>query len=415
MADVYEFDTQSGIILTDSGVILEQVSDEYKNTFGQDLVVPDSLNPEGATTPQGLLIVSEALARIGVIENNAAIANQINPNVAGGVFLDAIMALSGIQRTPAQPSTVLCTLTGVVGTIIPAGSQAAVNTTGALFELVSQTTIPVGGTITGVLFQSVETGAIGADSGTLTNIISNVLGWESITNPNDATLGQETQSDIEARQLRINTLAIQGASVAEAIISGVSAIAGFNSMTFRENTEPTTEVIDGVSMVAHSIYACVSGGTDLDVAEALTSKKSAGAAYVNTDGAGQGVPVAQNVTVPFSGQIIEVKFDRPTVKPVLVDITVKVVGAVQTPVTATKEAIVAYANGELDGIPGLVVGQNVSAFEIAGAVTSQYPGLYVQEVLIAFSPTPPASSDELEVEIYEQASIASVDITVTVI
>ena len=415
MADIYEFDTQSGIILTDSGVILEQVSDEYKNTFGQDLVVPDSLNPEGATTPQGLLIVSEALARIGVIDNNAAIANQINPNVAGGVFLDAIMALSGIQRTPAQPSTVLCTLTGVVGTIIPAGSQASVTTTGAVFELVSQVTIPTGGSITGVLFQSVETGAIGAASGTLTNIISNVLGWETITNPADATLGKETQSDIEARQLRLNTLAIQGASVAEAIISGVSAVPGFNSMTFRENIEPTTEVIDGVSMVAHSIYACVSGGTDLAVAEALTSKKSAGAAYVNTDGAGQGVPVAQNVTVPFSGQVIEVKFDRPTVKPVLVDITVKVVGAVQTPVTATKEAIVAYANGELDGIPGLVVGQNVSAFEIAGAVTSQYPGLYVPEVLIAFSPTPPASSDELEVEIYEQASIASVDITVTVI
>src|SRR5690606_28394748 len=115
-------------------------------------------------------------------------------------------------------------------------------------------------------------------SGTLTNIISNVLGWETITNPADATLGKETQSDIEARQLRLNTLAIQGASVAEAIISGVSAVPGFNSMTFRENIEPTTEVIDGVSMVAHSIYACVSGGTDLAVAEALTSKKSAGAA-----------------------------------------------------------------------------------------------------------------------------------------
>lgn len=478
MADIYEFDPQSGIILTDSGEVLDQVSTEYKNTFGQDLIVPDSINPEGATTPQGALIVSEALARIAVADNNAAIANQINPNVAGGVFLDAILALTGIQRTPAQPSTVLCTITGVVGTIIPAGSQASVTGTGARFELVTETTIITGGTNTNVLFQSVDTGEIGADAGTLENIVSNVLGWETITNPADASLGQDTQSDIAARQLRNNTLAIQGSSVAEAITSGVLAVPGVTSMTFRENVAATTEVIDSVSMVAHSIYACVAGGTDLAVAEALISKKSAGAAYNNSvqavldgtttsdsatitmvsttgvvvgqsvQGTGipsgatvvsisvdtsivislnatasgtvpltfsQGVAVSQEVIVPYSGQAIDVLFDRPTLKPVLVSITVKVVSPVQFPVDATKQSIIDYANGDLDGIPGLIVGQNVSSFEIAGAVTAEHPGLYVQEVLIAFSPTSPSASTELDVAIFEQATISSTDISVTLL
>ena len=61
MADVYTFIAEQGLITTDAGAILENVSNEYKNTFGQDLVVPDSTNPEGASTPQGLLIVTETL------------------------------------------------------------------------------------------------------------------------------------------------------------------------------------------------------------------------------------------------------------------------------------------------------------------------------------------------------------------
>lgn len=144
MADVYNFIVEQGLITTDAGEILSQVSSEYQNTFGQDLVVPDSTNIEGASTPQGLLIVSETLARIAVADNNAAVANQINPNLAGGIFLDSILALTGLQRTPATPSSVLCTLTGIAGTSIPAGSQAATVADGSLFNLVTTTVIPIG-------------------------------------------------------------------------------------------------------------------------------------------------------------------------------------------------------------------------------------------------------------------------------
>src|SRR5277367_5673296 len=114
----YQYLDATGVIIADTSSLLADVQGEYQSVFGADLIVtPD--------TPQGVLITAETLARTEVVNNNAALANQINPNIAGGVFLDAILALTGMQRT-AQTQTLVTnvTLTGVAGTVIPAGSQA---------------------------------------------------------------------------------------------------------------------------------------------------------------------------------------------------------------------------------------------------------------------------------------------------
>ena len=104
MADVYDYILTTGVIVSDTGVINEEVITEYQQAFGSDLVTTPN-------TPQGVLITAETAARVAVADNNAALANQINPNVAGGVFLDAIGALTGTYRTPATPSTVMVSCT----------------------------------------------------------------------------------------------------------------------------------------------------------------------------------------------------------------------------------------------------------------------------------------------------------------
>src|ERR1700722_6581036 len=111
----YEYLNPTGVVVPDTSGLLTDVQSEYQAVFGTDLIVtPD--------TPQGVLITAETLARTEVVNNNAALANQINPNIAGGVFLDAILALTGMQRTVATPTVVPnVSLTGVAGTVIPGG------------------------------------------------------------------------------------------------------------------------------------------------------------------------------------------------------------------------------------------------------------------------------------------------------
>ena len=133
MADVYDYINSTGVIVPDTVDILAEVQSEYQNALGSDLVVtPD--------TPQGVLINAEALSRAAVAANNANLANQINPNLSGGNFLDALMSLTGMQRTVATPSVVPnVSLAGIPGTIIPAGSQAQ-TAAGDIFQSVSTVT-----------------------------------------------------------------------------------------------------------------------------------------------------------------------------------------------------------------------------------------------------------------------------------
>ena len=230
MADVYDYILTTGVIVSDTGVINEEVITEYQQAFGSDLVTTPN-------TPQGVLITAETAARVAVADNNAALANQINPNVAGGVFLDAIGALTGTYRTPATPSTVTVTLSGVSGTIIPLGSQVSDSVYNNIFE--TETTVTLVSGTASVVMRSLATGQIAAGAGTLTQILSNVPGWESCTNSAAAVLGTSTETDEQFRNSRRVELFAQGASTAGAIISAVNLVDGVTSMSFLENVAAT--------------------------------------------------------------------------------------------------------------------------------------------------------------------------------
>lgn len=394
----YQYINESGLIVPDTSTVLADVQNEFRAAFGADM-------PVDSETPQGVLIAGETIARVAVINNNATFANQINPNLAGGAFLRAICALTGLDSDGAAQSVVDgVVLSGVAGSVVAAGAQAA-TAAGDIFWLTSTVTIGAGGTVTAT-FNSIEYDAIPAAIGTLTTVVSGVLGWETVTNPTAAVLGRPAISDQELRTLRRNTLALQSISTTEAQISGLYAIEGVKSLQFRENIEPTTEVIDGISMVAHSVWACIDGGDDTEIATSLAKNKTDGAAW---NGAETVV-----VTNPWSGQDFTVKFDRPTDFPVWVRATVSVRSAVTNPTTAVEDAILAYAAGEIDGMEGFKVGESVSPFEIAGAIAIEVPGLYVQKVEVSDDGITYVTT-EIVLTIEELASVTVGHISVVVV
>lgn len=381
MAD-YQYINSTGIIVPDTSNLLAETQTEFKNVFGADLVVtPD--------TPQGVLIAALTLVKTQLVNNNAALANQINPNIAGGVFLDAIMALTGMQRTAATRTTVEnVTLTGAPGTIISQNSQAK-TAAQDLFFLTGAVTLDSGGNGTGT-FASVEYGAIPCGAGDLDTIVTNVLGWETVTNPNAGVLGTSTQSDQAARALRLNTLAFQGVALAEAITSALYAVEGVKSLSFRENTAATTQTIDGISMVAHSVYACIDGGTDLDIAAALLENKSSGAAWNG------GTTV--NVVEPASGQTYAVKFDRPDQIVIRVKVTTTN-GATDN----IKNAVMQYVNGELPGLAGFIIGADVSPFELMSGIVLLYPSYYISKIELSLDSPISYSTNPIAIGINEIA------------
>ena len=395
MAD-YQYITSQGVIVPDTATTRAEVEAAWQAAFGADLVT----TPE---TPQGLVITTQVEARDAVVRNNAALANQINPDIAGGVFLDALMSFTGGARRSATQSTISgVVFSGVPGTNIPAGSQAIASGSGQIFTTDNPYIIGAGGSVTGSM-TAVEYGPIEVPVNGLDTVASAVLGWETVTNPNAAVPGDLEESDIAARARRRQTLALQSVSTVEAIISRVMSIPEVRSMSFRENTAATTQTIDGISMVAHSIYACVQGGSDADVAQALYDTKTVGAAYNG----------AESVTVvdALSGQAQVVKFDRPTDIPILVRVTVRPTALdVQNLV---RDAIMDYVNGDLEGGMGLTVGVNVYPFEFSGACNQVEPSVVVTNVELSTDGST-WSSAPLTIALDEVATLQRSSITVNI-
>lgn len=395
----YNYITTTGVIVPDESEILTDVQQEYRDVFGSDLDVKE-------TSPQGKLIAQEVKSRTGIVQNNANMANQINPNLTEGNFLDAIWAHLGGKRIGESNSTfsVPPDLTGEAGTLIPAGAKAK-TTSGDIFLSIAAVTLDVSGNGF-VGFISEETGEIAAPAGTLTSIVTEVIGWETINNTVPATIGTLKESGSRARKRRRDTVGLNARTGGEAIV-GALRDAGVDSLQYRQNNLPTTEIIDTISMVRNSIYVCVDGGTDEDVGRALLSKSG-----------GQAFNGAESVVVtdPASGpQTYTINFDRTTPDPILIRVTAKVPTSVTDPITTVRKAVLDYSKGIIGENGGFITGQEVAPFEIGAAINSQSPLVFLTFVEVSNKAVVSYSPASYPVAINEKATILESDISVTLL
>ena len=394
MAELYTYINSSGVIVPDTEDLQNEVEQEYKDTFGEDLDV----TPE---TPQGRLIELDTRMRSEVLQCAASIANVINPNLSYGMFLDAIASLTGCYRRQATRSEVMATLGGTPGTTIPANSLATTEDYSKVFVLSQSIMLDENGTAT-AKFYSQEYGKIQLAAGELNTIKTGVLGWETITNSGPATVGRGIETDSELKERRINTL-FSGRSFIGDIKSWLLKIDGVKSVDIYNNYKLNPVTTKGVTIDPKSVFICVYGGSDQEIGEALYMANSPGCGFTGN--------TTVTVVDPWCNHSYEVSFHRPTE----IEIDVKVYAKVDTgsgDVTgAIKQAILNYQDGLIENIDGLQIGVGVSPFEIASAINIGVPGVFVQQVLIA-KHGETLATDFIETTMSEIARISEENITI---
>lgn len=401
MPDYYKYNSQQGVIVPDTADVKTDVENEYISNFGA------SMNTQ-ASSPQGRLIEMETLSRVGVVGFCALIANQINIDYATGEYLDAIGAFYGVARKGATRTRVLATIGGVDGTVIPAGSLAK-TTAGDEFYLENAVTIPNSGNTT-AYFLSSETGAIPCVVGTLTEIVSQTIGWETVSNPSAAVLGAELESDFEYRK-RIKAARYTGVAILDAIRGKLQLVDNVKSSFVYDNGTNSTITYDGISIDPHSLLIVVDGGTNADVAEAIFKSVSAGCGYT----AISGQSVTESVVDGSYGVSYNITFNRPDVLDFDVVIDVRANDYTGDDLEGdVKQAVLNWATGGVEGVDGLKIGQNVSPFEIGAAVSDLLPTIYVKGVKICLHGGTPAST-ELTCTVAEIYSVSLANITVNVV
>ena len=396
-------------IITDSGV--ESVSlTEYKDlleiafkgAFGDDL----DLDPQ---TPQGEIIGILALDFSQLDDAQVVALQQLNIYNAGGNQLDGYGSTYNIPRELSDYSTVVAQVTGASGTIIPTGSQAR-TIAGDLFQLLDPITIS-GGFGEGK-FQAVELGAVSIESNTLTTIISVVIGWDTIDNTADGTVGDTKEIDIDYRNNIFNRLYINSNGSVNSVRSALFSVNGVEDTRVFENVTNAIDTIQGIDLNPHSI-ACIIESTDAtedDIANAIYDNKSMGCDTEAVDN----VPQTAVTITTIDGQP-QIIYYFP-VEFVLIDIVVSIEEYDTQPTTTTDitNAILSYFAGTFSpSIPPIRIADTLYSSRLYQPILS-VTGFDITALTININGNSVTNPEKITPELNQKLVTATANITVNI-
>lgn len=366
------------------------------------------------STPDGLKIAHDAEIFGALDELLQQAYNSKDPNKASGVDLDVISAITGTRRSEGTASTITgLVLTGVPGTIVPAGTRFESSTTGTRWTLDQTWTIDASGSIA-VDVSAVSTGNTEADANTVTRIVDTVGGLVSANNPTPATPGTNVESDSSLRVKRATAVGRPGNNQVDSMLGELFAVSGTRRVKVYEND---TSSSDANGLPAHSIAPVIDGGTDDDVALAIYLKKNPGVTLYQA-----GTPVTIDVTSPvYPGNVKTIRFSRPVYVDMVVNIQIKNDGSLPSETTLEpliQQAILEYAAGDL--IPteygfkpdGFDIGETVpysSLYTPVNKVIGAYGNSYVNAMTLNGGTT------NVTIDFNELSRWTTSNITVTIV
>lgn len=304
--------------------------------------------------------------------------NGFNPDAAEGFLLEKLSALTGTLREGATKSTVTTTCDLDAATTLLAGTHFAhvVGEPDNRWTPQADYTAAGAGAQT-VDFEAENAGAVIANAGTLTVIATPVTGWNSVTNPTDATVGKEIDTDAELRERREEELRATGSATLDAIRADVIADEDVLQCSVFENT---SNVVDAQGLPPKSIEVVVFDGTppvltNDEIAQLIFDTKAAGI---------EAFGIESGTATDSLGAFHTIKFSRPTEREVWVEMFVSVnISTGYAGAAALEAALVALNESDL------LQGRDVIAARL-GEVAMSFDGIFdlYSPPQLGFSPGP---------------------------
>jgi uncharacterized phage protein gp47/JayE len=268
---------ETGIAVDDTATIRQGIVDDWNKVFSDEEA---TLNTD-SSSPAGQIIDSMSVLVTAKDSELVNLFNQFDPRVADGIFQDALGSIYFLQRKTAQSTVVTCQLTGLQGTVVPAGSMIQ-NDDGYKLVSIGDATIDANGAAE-VEFQTVDFGSINIGAGTCNKIITVIAGWDTVANEVAGVPGSLVETRQEFEKRRALSVAQNSHGSRLALQGAVSALDGVVDCLVLENRNKYSMVKQGVYIGAHSVAVCVYGGNDDDIAETIYNKLDAGCGtYGNT-------------------------------------------------------------------------------------------------------------------------------------
>ena len=399
-----------GISITQNGAHVEDAETIYSDLMS---LLQDAFSLQGKqintdkNSVQGHLVTSLTAMVMNKCNDLLYILSNYDLNKAEGQWLDCIGKQWGLDRLPATATEATCTLGGVPGTVIPGldtnpdTPAEAGDADGRVYYCTETVTIGAGGTVSAV-FACSETGPVELAADGLNTVLSNITGWDTITNA-AAVTGRAVESDADLRK-RIKSLVAQnGSGTLSALISYIRTLAGVEDCQGRENYTNSSASISGYTIPPHRYAISVLGGENEEIAKAIYEKKSAGLQSGNTT-----ITYADSVT----GQTYSFSIIRPAKLDYSISVTVENQASLPGNISATiKQALYDDFYGNSATAERVAIGSTIYASRFYSCLNSVYPGMQISEIKLSTDGGTNWSSSA-SATLAQYPSLATADITV---
>lgn len=397
------------VTITENGLSVPDISDVLAGRLTDMTTALGGGASQSLSSPQGQIAQSDTEIIAQEYDKLLCLFNQVNPDYSTGRFQDGIGRIYFMDRISAQGTVVTATCIGQVGTTIPAGSSA-VDTSGYIYQSIDNAIIPAGGSVD-VQFVNTTTGPIPCAAGALNQIYRAVSGWDSITNVSPGVVGVDVESRIAFETRRRQSVARNSRNQDASTLSALLATDGVLDAYVWSNRTSTT-VNKGTTnfpVLGHSIYICVYGGTDSDVAEAIFNTYNPGA-NLNGDTT---YTIYDNVNYTAPYPSYDMQWQKAT--PTRVYFNVELDSSLNPPSDITQQVktmIASVFNGGYEGIGKARIGSTINSGKYYAPVISISPdtvGILTLEVSLDGTTYGPAVTMGID----HVPTIQESDITVT--
>lgn len=384
--------SSTGITAPDYATILAALTASFQSIYGSDAVLtPDSQD--------GQWIAIQAQAIYDANQMAIATYNSFSPTYAQGVGLASLVKINGLTKKVPTASTVTLTIGGQANKEIVNGSVGDNLNLGTKWNLPASVTTPDSGTID-VVATCATLGSVSASPGTLTQILTPTLGWQSVTNAGSATLGNPTENDAALRQRQSLSVAIGAETILDALFAALSSLPGVTRVAVYEND---TDLTDSNGIPPHSIACVVLGGDPIQIAQTIANKKSPGTGTYGT---------TSEVVFDSRGVPSTIHFYEMTLVPLTVVVNVK---ALTGYLTATgeqqiKPSVATFINGLTPGedsyLSRLYTPANLGGVGLGAT-------FFVQSILQARSGSPSAANVVIAFNETATSDVANITVNVS--
>lgn len=357
--------------------VLNYLNDACRRIFGNDIYLePDSQDYQANAEVADLWADVANLAQY--VYNNRSI------QFAKGVSVDGLLKINGLKRLKASRSVVILTCAGTPGTVIKNG--IVTDSIGDVMWELENAVIPESGSVD-VYAMCRTAGQMYADAGTLTQIVTQTRGWESVTNKANAIVGKDIETDAAAKARQAISTARPSKTVLQGLIGGIAEIPGVLRYRVYENDTGET---DEHGIPEHSVCCVIEGGDAVEIGNEIYLRKTPGC---GTYGDVEVEVVPEN---PELDNPPPMCFFRPSYIDIFVRVSVRRrTGYVDALAEQIKESVAGFINS-------LDIGESVSVSLLETVAQSVVPDL--RSPVFTLSPTVPVVIGT-EQEALEEADI----------